>query len=146
MECRLPPESRIQGSPGVPPPGGFEAPRGLGQYELHDELGRGGMGTVYRAMHKRLKRPAAIKFLRADRIEQTGSVPRFFREMEAVGQLDHPNLVRAYDAGEADEFQPRKALAATQPVGDFDWSSDGERFFSVSGGEKGMEFAVLWPN
>ena len=74
----------------------------LGQYELLEKLGAGGMGTVYRAMHSRLKRPAAIKVLRADRLEQPSSVSRFLGEMEAVGRLDHPNLVQAYDAGEAD--------------------------------------------
>ncbi|MDZ7620850.1 MAG: serine/threonine-protein kinase, partial [Patescibacteria group bacterium] len=76
--------------------------RSLGQYELLERLGAGGMGTVYRAIHSRLKRAAAIKLLRADRIEHRDSLARFLGEMEAVGRLDHPNLIRAYDAGEVD--------------------------------------------
>ncbi len=79
---------------------GLEDAETLGQYELFERLGAGGMGTVYRAMHVRLKRPAAIKLLCADRIERRDSLARFLDEMEAIGRLDHPNLVRAYDAGE----------------------------------------------
>jgi WD40 repeat protein/tRNA A-37 threonylcarbamoyl transferase component Bud32 len=87
----------------------------VGQYELIGKLRRGGMGTVYRAMHTRLKRLVAIKLLRPDRIDHHGAVARFLREMEAVGRLDHPNLVRAYDAGEADG---RHFLAMELVVGD----------------------------
>ena len=77
-------------------------PARLGQYEVQEKIGQGGMGTVYRAMHTRLKRPVAIKVLPAGRLRDPQAVARFQREMEAVGQLDHPNLVRAHDAGEAE--------------------------------------------
>lgn len=77
-------------------------PARLGQYEIQEQIGRGGMGTVYRGRHLRLKRPVAIKVLPGDRMRNPGAVARFQRETEAVGRLDHPNLVRAYDAGEAD--------------------------------------------
>ena len=70
------------------------------EYELGDEIGRGGMGLVYRAVHRKLKRPVAVKLLTDRRIEDAQAVARFLREMEIVGQLDHPNLVRAHDAGE----------------------------------------------
>lgn len=76
------------------------APRSLGQYELFEQIGRGGMGTVWRALHTRLKRPVAVKLLAPSRMRDAQAVARFQREMEAVGRLDHPNLVRAYDAGE----------------------------------------------
>jgi len=81
-------------------PDNVELPLTLGPYELVERLGRGGMGTVYLAQHTRLKRPAAIKVVRADRLAHRNSIARFLREMEAVGRLDHPNLVRAYDAGQ----------------------------------------------
>ncbi len=74
----------------------------LGNYELLEQLGKGGMGTVYKANHVRLKRIVAVKLLAPHRLGDPHAVPRFLREMEAVGKLDHPNIVRALDAGEAD--------------------------------------------
>jgi serine/threonine protein kinase len=79
-----------------------DLPRRLGQYELVERLGQGGMGTVYKALHTRLKRPVALKLLPKDRLQDAQAVARFQREMEAIGRLDHPHLVRAFDAGEAD--------------------------------------------
>jgi formylglycine-generating enzyme required for sulfatase activity/serine/threonine protein kinase len=77
-------------------------PHQIGQYELLGQIGRGGMGTVYKAFHSRLKRHVALKLLSSERTREPQAVARFLREMEAVGRLDHPNLVRAYDAGESD--------------------------------------------
>lgn len=71
-------------------------------YELLDQLGSGGMGTVYRAEHTRLKRIVAIKILPARRLRNQSAVDRFEREMEAIGRLNHPAIVRATDAGEVD--------------------------------------------
>ncbi len=71
-------------------------------YELLAPLGRGGMGVVYRARHTRLDRPVAVKVLPAERMRQPQALARFHREMKALGNLDHPHVVRAYDAGEAD--------------------------------------------
>ncbi len=68
-------------------------------YQLLGVLGQGGMGTVYKAFHLRLKRFVAIKVLRIDQIPGPDLVARFLREMQAVGQMDHPNVVRAADAG-----------------------------------------------
>ena len=62
----------------------------------------GGMGTVYKARHQRLKRIVALKLLPPDRTRDKRAVARFEREMEAVGKLEHPNIVRALDAGEHD--------------------------------------------
>ena len=58
------------------------------------------MGTVYKARHTRLKRIVALKVLPKDRLGDEQAVARFQREMEAVGRLDHPNIVRAMDARE----------------------------------------------
>jgi serine/threonine protein kinase len=77
------------------------APPLMGVYQLLDRLGQGGMGTVWRAWHTRLKRTVALKTLRAEWMGNALAVVRFQREMEAVGKLDHPNLIRATDAGEA---------------------------------------------
>lgn len=72
----------------------------LGQYQLLAKLGEGGMGAVYKALHTRLKRLVALKVLPPGRMSNQQAVDRFRREMEAVGKLDHPNIVRATDAGE----------------------------------------------
>jgi WD40 repeat protein/serine/threonine protein kinase len=74
----------------------------LGQYKLLAKLGEGGMGTVYKALHTRLEKIVAVKVLPADRLLDEGAIARFDREMKAVGKLDHPNIVRASDAGESD--------------------------------------------
>ena len=71
-------------------------------YELVDELGSGGMGTVYKAVHTKLDRTVALKLLPARRLRDRGAVSRFEREMKAIGRLDHPAIVRATDAGEVD--------------------------------------------
>jgi serine/threonine protein kinase len=73
----------------------------LGQYQLLEEIGHGGMGTVYKARHVLLKRTVAVKVLLPERVQDASAVARFHREMEVVGKLDHPNLVHATDAGEA---------------------------------------------
>lgn len=77
-------------------------PLQVGHYQLVEKLGQGGMGTVYRGFHTKLKRTVAVKLLPADRHRSSHAVARFHREMEAVGRLDHQNIVRAHDAGEAD--------------------------------------------
>lgn len=75
-------------------------PAQLGQYRLGPLLGRGGMGAVYRAVHARLGREVALKVVAPGRAR--GAAPeRFRREAAAHGPLDHPNVVRATDAGEA---------------------------------------------
>ncbi len=73
----------------------------IGPYELLEKLGEGGMGAVYKALHSSLEKIVALKVLPRDRLHPD-AVARFKREMKAVGKLDHPNLVRATDAGEMD--------------------------------------------
>lgn len=77
-------------------------PRFIRDYELLSPLGQGGMGMVYQALHTRMKRTVALKLLTPDRMHSREAITRFEREMRAVGALDHPHIVRAYDAGEAD--------------------------------------------
>ena len=73
----------------------------LGEYRLLRKLGEGGMGTVYKAVHARLDRTVAIKVLPKDRMKSEQAIARFQHEMKAVGQLVHPHIVQATDAGEA---------------------------------------------
>ncbi len=76
--------------------------RRLGDYELFEELGRGGMGVVYRGRHVLLSQIVALKVLPSDLLEKPEALSRFKREMQSLGSLSHPNVVRAYNAGEAD--------------------------------------------
>ena len=72
----------------------------LGVYRLEKKLGEGGMGAVWKAFHTKLKKYVALKVLPAHLLRDAKLVSRFEREMEAVGRLDHPAIVRAMDAGE----------------------------------------------
>ncbi|MEM9367086.1 MAG: protein kinase [Planctomycetota bacterium] len=77
----------------------------LGDYELLEPLGHGGMGAVYKAHHKHLDKSVAIKLIRQDPGLDPELTRRFDREMKAAGRMEHPNIVRALDAGEADGFR-----------------------------------------
>ena len=72
----------------------------LGQYFLVEKIGEGGMGHVYKARHSKLKKLVALKILPAERMGLPDMVQRFHQEMEAIGRLEHPNIVRATDAGQ----------------------------------------------
>ena len=74
----------------------------LGPYEVQKLIAKGGMGEVYEAKHLRLNRSVALKVIRGYRQEDPASEGYFLKEMANAGKLDHPNLVRAYDAWEAD--------------------------------------------
>jgi serine/threonine protein kinase len=74
----------------------------LGPYRLAAQLGVGGMGAVYRATHERLGKEVAIKVLTTTQTTDRKSIARFEREMRAVGGIEHPNIVGATDAGDAD--------------------------------------------
>ena len=69
-------------------------------YELDSEIGRGGMGVVYRARDKRLKRHIAIKVLPPELAFQSAIKTRFLREAETAAQLSHPNIVPIYSVDE----------------------------------------------
>lgn len=74
------------------------AARQLGPYTLEDELGAGSMGTVYRAQHRLLRRPTAVKLLEPDQVD-TASLARFEREVQQTAMLCHPNTIAVYDYG-----------------------------------------------
>ncbi len=71
----------------------------LGNYQILDELGRGGMARVYRARQINLDRECALKLLRPELAEDESFIDRFMREARAVAKLDHPNIVPVYDTG-----------------------------------------------
>jgi serine/threonine protein kinase/Tfp pilus assembly protein PilF len=72
----------------------------LGHYVLLAELGRGGMGVVYRAFDTALLRPAAIKMVTGRGLEDREGLERFKLEASSVAQLRHPHIVQIYDVGE----------------------------------------------
>jgi serine/threonine protein kinase len=83
--------------------------REMGSYRLGELLGRGGMGEVYKATHRMLARPAAIKLIRPEMIAALGresaqlAVKRFRREAEAAANLRSPHTVELYDFGVTDD-------------------------------------------
>lgn len=74
----------------------------IGKYEVISELGRGGMGVVYRARDPQIGRFVAIKTISAELAGSSELIDRFAQEARAAGQLQHPNIVTIYDVGEAD--------------------------------------------
>lgn len=102
-------ETMIFGAPGgrkentVILQGGGAAMPTIGRFEIQKELGRGAMGTVYLGKDPKINRLVAIKTIRFDEIDQDQiqeAKQRFFREAEAAGALNHPNIVTIYDVGE----------------------------------------------
>jgi serine/threonine-protein kinase len=84
-----------------------EVPEGIariGGYEILERIGRGSMGVVYRAQQVSLEKEVALKVLPPRLSQDPLFVERFLREARAAGRLNHPNVVAALDAGQADGF------------------------------------------
>jgi eukaryotic-like serine/threonine-protein kinase len=80
----------------------FQA-RKLGQYQLKQPIGSGGMGDVYLAEHVLLRRPCAIKLIQPDRARDPNRLVRFEREVQATATLTHPNTVQVFDYGHTED-------------------------------------------
>src|SRR4051795_10427588 len=119
--CRLPWSivRKRRSSSGVPPPvqtrlaggvssAGFELdpttgrPLQVAGYRIEEVAGRGGMGVVYRAQHMHLGRTVALKLLNPELAASEEFRERFVRESRAAAELEHPNIVPVYDAGEVE--------------------------------------------
>jgi len=83
-------------------------PQVVGDYEIVSELGRGGMGVVYKAHHKRLNRPAALKMILAGGSARLEERVRFQVEAQSLASLQHPNIVQVFEVG---DHQGRPYLA-----------------------------------
>jgi eukaryotic-like serine/threonine-protein kinase len=73
----------------------------FGDYRLVSEIGRGGMGIVYKAEHRRLNRVVALKVLRSGELSNDEELARFRVEAESSAAIEHPNIVSIYEVGEA---------------------------------------------
>ncbi len=81
----------------------------VGRFRVEAEVGRGGMGVVYRAIDPALNRPVALKLLGHHLLQEDSARQRFQREAAAIANLKHPNIAMVYEFGEYDE-QPYMAL------------------------------------
>ncbi|MEK6239266.1 MAG: serine/threonine protein kinase [Planctomycetales bacterium] len=77
--------------------------RRFGQYQLMEKIDAGGMGEVYRAEHRLLKRPCAIKLIRPDAETDEDALKRFEREVKATAKLTHWNSIEIFDYGHTDD-------------------------------------------
>src|SRR6059058_4603943 len=85
-------------------------PRRLGKYELQEQLGRGGMAEVWKALDTQLQRYVAIKILHANLQEDPNFITRFEREAQLIASLHHPNIVQIHD------FQISRIPESTTPI------------------------------
>ena len=76
----------------------------IGPYTILDHIGAGGMGRVYKAVHRQLRRTVALKVLPRSRRMDRRARARFMREARASAQLEHPNIVTTYDVGQEGEI------------------------------------------
>jgi serine/threonine protein kinase/tetratricopeptide (TPR) repeat protein len=89
-------------SHGEPGPPQAELPKEFGDYELLEEVGRGGQGVVFRAWQKSLNRTVAVKLIRVSQLTTNAHLKRLRREAEAAAKLNHPGIVPVYEVGERD--------------------------------------------
>jgi len=75
----------------------------LGNYLIEGEIGRGGMGTVYRAQHSMIRRPTAVKVMEARAARSPEALARFEREVQLSATLSHPNTITIYDFGRSED-------------------------------------------
>ena len=74
--------------------------KSIGRYHILEQLGEGGMATIYKAVDTRLNREVAIKFLRTEKLDSGKALKRFELEARALARMKHPNIVQVLDYGE----------------------------------------------
>ena len=89
-------------NPAAAATGEINRPGLFGRYELLEEIGRGGMGVVYRARQSDLDRTVAVKMILSSRFASADEIRRFYAEARAAGSLQHPNIVGIHEVGEID--------------------------------------------
>jgi len=78
----------------------------LGNYEILEQIGCGGMGVIYRARQRHSRRIVAVKRVLSYRADSHGALQRFRREAQAVASLDHPNILPIYEVSESEDGLP----------------------------------------
>src|SRR5436305_5721216 len=78
----------------------------MGNYEILEEIGRGGMGVIYRARQRHSRRIVALKRILSFHAGSHDALARFRRETESAAHLDHPNILPIYDVGESEDGLP----------------------------------------
>ncbi|HZO85509.1 MAG TPA: serine/threonine-protein kinase, partial [Verrucomicrobiae bacterium] len=101
LRLALSPDEATTSATQPPLPHGLKS-RFFGDYEILEELGRGGMGVVYRARQLSLNRVVALKMVQSHHLLSDEARLRFRVEIEAVAQLHHPHIVSLYESGERD--------------------------------------------
>jgi serine/threonine protein kinase len=83
-----------------------DKPWQLGNYEILEQIGCGGMGVIYRARQRHSRRIVAVKRILSYRADSPGALQRFRREAQAVASLDHPNILPIYEVSESEDGLP----------------------------------------